>query len=64
MDMTDIYRIAGIGLLISVFSMVLKQYGKEDQAVLLTWAGVVVVFMLVVRLISQLFDSVRAVFGL
>lgn len=64
MDLSLIYRIAGVGLLISVLSMVLKQYGKEDQAVLLTWAGVVVVFMLVVRLISQLFDSVRAVFGL
>lgn len=62
--MADIYRIAGIGLLVSVFSMVLKQYGKEDQAVLLTWAGVVVVFMLVVRLIGQLFHSVQAVFGL
>lgn len=64
MDVSLILRIAGIGLLISVLSMVLKQYGKEDQAVLLTWAGVAVVFLLVVRLIGQLFDSVRAVFGL
>jgi stage III sporulation protein AC len=64
MDVEMIFRIAGIGLLISVLSMVLKQAGKEEQAQMLTLAGVVVVLMLILQLVSQLFASVRSVFGL
>mgnify|MGYP001016461765 FL=1 len=59
-----IFRIAGIGLIISILSMVLKQAGKEEQAQMLTLAGVVVVLMLILQLVSQLFASVRSVFGL
>lgn len=64
MDVNLIWRIAGIALLVSILSVVLKQSGRDDQAVLLTWAGMAVVFLLVIRLVGQLFDSVRAVFGL
>lgn len=64
MDVSLILRIAGVGILVAVLSLVLKQAHKEEQATLLTVAGVMVVFMMVVRLISELFDSVRAVFGL
>lgn len=64
MDVEMIFRIAGIGLLISVLSIVLKQAGKEEQAQMLTLAGVVVVLMLILQLVSQLFASVRSVFGL
>ncbi len=64
MDIEMIFRIAGIGLIISILSMVLKQAGKEEQAQMLTLAGVVVVLMLILQLVSQLFTSVRSVFGL
>ncbi|HQD40592.1 MAG: stage III sporulation protein AC [Firmicutes bacterium] len=64
MDIEMIFRIAGIGLIISILSMVLKQAGKEEQAQMLTLAGVVVVLMLILQLVSQLFASVRSVFGL
>lgn len=64
MDVNLIFRIAGIGILISVLNMVLKQAGKDEQAQMLTLAGVVVVLMMVVQLISQLFADVRAVFQL
>jgi stage III sporulation protein AC len=64
MDVEIIFRIAGIGILISVLSIVLKQANKEEQAEMLTLAGVVVVLIIVVQLMSQLFTVVRSVFNL
>jgi len=64
MDVEVIFRIAGIGILISVLSIVLKQAKKEEQAEMLTLAGVVVVLIIVVQLMSQLFNVVRTVFNL
>ncbi len=63
MDINLIFRIAGIGILISVLNMVLKQAGKEEQAQMLTLAGVVIVLFMVIQLIQRLFNDVRAVFG-
>jgi stage III sporulation protein AC len=64
MDINLIFRIAGIGILISVLNMVLKQAGKEEQAQMLTLAGVIIVLFMVIQLISRLFSDVRSVFGL
>ncbi len=64
MDIDIIFRIAGIGILISVLSIVLKQAKKEEQAEMLTLAGVVVVLIIVVQLMNQLFTVVRSVFNL
>lgn len=64
MDINLIFRIAGIGILISVLNMVLKQAGKEEQAQMLTLAGVVIVLFMVIQLIERLFSNVRSVFGL
>jgi stage III sporulation protein AC len=64
MDINLIFRIAGIGILISVLNMVLRQAGKEEQAQMLTLAGVVIVLLMVIQLIQRLFSDVRAVFGL
>ncbi len=64
MDIEVIFRIAGIGILISVLSIVLKQAKREEQAEMLTLAGVVVVLIIVVQLMNQLFTVVRSVFNL
>ncbi len=64
MNIDLIFKIAGIGILISVLNMVLKQAGKDEQAQMLTLAGVVVVLMMVIQLISQLFQSVSTIFRL
>ncbi len=64
MNIDIIFRIAGIGILISVLSIVLKQAKKEEQAEMLTLAGVVVVLIIVVQLLNQLFVVVRSVFNL
>ncbi len=63
MDINVIFRIAGIGILISVLNMVLKQAGKEEQAQMLTLSGVVIVLLMVIQLIQRLFDDIRSVFG-
>jgi stage III sporulation protein AC len=63
-DIDIIFRIAGIGILIAVLSIVLKQAKKEEQAEMLTLAGVVVVLIMVVQLMNQLFTVVRSVFNL
>lgn len=64
MNVSLIFKIAGIGILISVLCVVLKQAGKEEQAQMLTLAGVVIVLIMVVQLISELFTMVRSVFQL
>ncbi|MDI9480216.1 MAG: stage III sporulation protein AC [Syntrophomonadaceae bacterium] len=64
MDIDIIFRIAGIGILISILSIVLKQAKKEEQAEMLTLAGVVVVLIIVVQLMNELFIVVRSVFNL
>lgn len=64
MDINLILRIAGIGLLITLLSSVLKQVDKEEHALLVTLAGVVIVTLMVIQLIQRLFSDVRAVFGL
>jgi len=64
MNIDILFRIAGIGILISVLCIVLKQAQKQEQAEMLTLAGVVVVLIMVVQLMNQLFTTVRAVFAL
>jgi stage III sporulation protein AC len=64
MNIDVLFRIAGIGILISVLCIVLKQAQKQEQAEMLTLAGVVIVLIMVVQLMNQLFTTVRAVFNL
>ncbi|NMA03014.1 MAG: stage III sporulation protein AC [Clostridia bacterium] len=64
MDVSIIFKIAGIGILTAVLHSVLKSFGKEDQAHLATLAGVTIVLFMVVQLLASLFDYVRSVFSL
>ncbi|AFV11849.1 stage III sporulation protein AC [Thermacetogenium phaeum DSM 12270] len=64
MNVDLIFKIAGLGILISVLNIILKQAEKEEQAQMLTLAGVVVVLIMVVQLINDLFNMVRSVFHL
>lgn len=67
MDLVNIdvlFKIAGIGIFISLLNIVLKQAGKEEQAQMLTLVGVVVVLMIVIQLINQLFNSIRTIFNM
>ena len=64
MDVSLIFKIAAIGIVVSVLNQVLARSGREEQATMTTLAGLVVVRMMVVRQISDLFDLVRDLFGL
>ena len=59
MDIDIIFKIAGIGIAIAVLNQVLVKTGREEQAMLTTLAGVIVVLMLIMQMISEFFDSVR-----
>ena len=64
MDVNLIFRIAAIGILVSVLNQVLSRSGREEQATMTTLAGLVVVLMMVVQKISELFELVKRRFGL
>ena len=64
MDIDLIFRIAAIGILVSVLNQVLSRSGREEQATMTTLAGLVVVLMMVVQQISSLFTLVKDLFGL
>ena len=62
MDVELIFKIAGVGILVSVLYTVLKQAGKEEQGQLVALAGVVIVLMMGIQLVVRLFDPVRTMF--
>ena len=62
MDVDFIFRIAAIGIIVTVLNLVLVRSGREDQAMLTTLAGLVVVLMIVAQKISELFDLVKSLF--
>ncbi|MEA4955604.1 MAG: stage III sporulation protein AC [Pseudoflavonifractor sp.] len=64
MDVDFIFRIAAIGILVAVLNQVLTRSGRDEQAMMTTLAGLVVVLMLVVQKISDLFVLVKGLFGL
>ena len=64
MTVDVIFKIAAIGILVAVLSQVLTRAGREDIAMLMTLAGLVVVLVMVVNLISDFFGSVRSIFSL
>lgn len=64
MDVDLIFKIAAIGILVSVLNQVLTRSGRDEQATMTTLAGLVVVLMMVVQEISDLFQLVKDLFGL
>lgn len=64
MDVDMIFKIAAIGILVAVLNQVLSRAGRDEQAMMTTLAGLVVVLMMVVQEISNLFDLVKNLFGL
>ena len=64
MEVDLIFKIAAIGILVAVLNQVLLRYGRDEQAMMTTLAGLVVVLMMVVEQISALFDLVKDLFQL
>ena len=64
MEIDLIFKIAGTGVIVAVLNLVLKRAEREEQAMMTTLAGLVVVLMLLVDQIGTLFERVKSVFGL
>ncbi len=64
MDVDLIFRIAAVGILVAVLNVLLSRWGREEQALMVTLAGLVCVLLLVVREISDLFALIKELFGL
>jgi len=62
MDIDLIFKIAAIGIIVSILNQVLSRSGREEQATLTTLAGLVVVLMILARKIAELFDLVKELF--
>mgnify|MGYP000165887429 FL=1 len=63
MDVELIFKIAAIGLILAVLCQVLIRSGREEQAMLTTLAGLIVVLTLIVTQISALFNTIKQLFG-
>lgn len=64
MDVDLIFKIAAVGILVAVLNLLLVRSGREEQAMMTTLAGLVVVLMMPVQQISDLFQLVKTLFGL
>jgi stage III sporulation protein AC len=64
MSIDLIFKIAAIGILVAVLNQLLIRSGREEQAMMTTLAGLIVVLMIVVKEIANLFDTVKTIFKL
>ncbi len=64
MDVDFIFKVAAIGIIVTVLHQLLVRSGREDQAMLTSLAGLVVVLLMIVKVIAELFDTVKSLFGL
>lgn len=62
MDIDLIFKIAAIGIIVSILNQVLARSGRDEQATMTTLAGLVVVLMMLAQKIAELFDLVKALF--
>ena len=63
MDVDMIFKIAAIGIIVAVLNQLLTRSGREDQALLTTIAGLIVALMMIINEISDLFETIKRVFG-
>lgn len=63
MQIDLIFKIAAVGILVAVFNQLLIRSGREEQALMTTLAGLVVVMMILVQEIGNLFSMMKSVFG-
>ncbi|HIR47722.1 MAG TPA: stage III sporulation protein AC [Candidatus Caccousia avicola] len=64
MNVDLIFRIAAIGILVAVLNQLLIRSGREEQAMMTTLAGLIVVLMMLIQEINTLFQTIKSIFGL
>ncbi len=63
MDVDFIFKVAAIGIIVAVLGQLLTRSGREDQAMLTSLAGLVVVLLMLIDVIGELFSTIKSVFG-
>ena len=64
MNIDFVFKIAAIGIIVAVLNQLLIRSGREEQAMMTTLAGLIVVLMMIISLISVLFDTIKDLFAL
>lgn len=64
MEVDLIFKIAGIGIIVAVLNILLQRSGRDEQAMMTTIAGLVVVMMMLIKEIASLFETIREVFNI
>lgn len=64
MDISLLLKIAGIGILVTVFYQVLIKLGREDQAAYVSIAGIVIVLFMIISEMANLYETIQTVFGI
>jgi stage III sporulation protein AC len=64
MDVELIMRVAGVGMIVAVVCQILTKTGKDEQATMVSVAGIVVTLLMLVGELGRLFDSIKEIFGL
>lgn len=64
MEVDLIFKIAAIGIIVAVLNQLLKRAERDEQAMMTTLAGLIVVLMMIVNQIGNLFETIKSIFGL
>ncbi len=64
MGIEFVFKVAGIGIIVAVLNMIVGKSGRDEQALLVTIAGLIVVLAVVIPEVGRLFAEIKAVFGL
>ena len=64
MDIDVLFKVAAVGLIVAILNQVLSRSGKEEYTMITTLSGIVIVLMMVIPYITELFRTVKSVFGL
>ena len=64
MELELIFKIAAVGIIVAVLNQILKKTDHDEQAMMLTVAGLVIVLMMIIPAINELFSTIKSVFGL
>ncbi|MCD7740906.1 MAG: stage III sporulation protein AC [Ruminococcus sp.] len=63
MELDLVFRIAAVGIIVAVLVQLLKRAERDEQAMMTTLAGLIVVLMMIVERIAELFDTIQTLFG-
>lgn len=64
MELDLIFKIAAVGIIVAVLNQILKKTDHDEQAMMMTVAGIIIVLMMIIPAIDELFATIRTVFGL